>query len=506
MSSSKSWITAAVVLSIILASGPTLALNPQDDVLLKQAVGNLEQENYEEALEELTQTWQKGPQTPEKAFYLGLAYRRMLNYPKAREFLEQALKLKPKFPEAESLLADTLMALDKPELAIPYLKDLESIGYQPGPTALLLGTAAFKQKRNSEALDYFRKAQEDPAVAQEAKLQMSLVLAADNRLKEARKTLEEVMAVAPQTETGSFAQRYASLLDRRLKDIRPFRFFASVGFDYDSNVTLQPGDPTAAQQVSGRGDSVYNQTAAMEYSLFPGRPFNLTAGYAYFQNFHRRLTKFDLLSHTWGLVPSYQTENSKLWLPFNYAYSDVENDKYYTAFTVNPTYLYLLTPKVGLEVGTRLARRYYWFPLSIPQDDRSGRMLGGSMGLYYFLKNQEGYLQARASYEHDFTSGSNWSSNSYRLFLMALYPVTPKFKVSTFVDLILQPYNHYFYDGVTYGPKRHDKILIYGAQATYDIYKGLEFNVHYYYVRDDSNTAIYDYDRHIVGCQLGYRY
>jgi hypothetical protein len=38
---------------------------------MQEAVRNLEQENYDEALALLTQVWQKGTRTPEKAFLLG---------------------------------------------------------------------------------------------------------------------------------------------------------------------------------------------------------------------------------------------------------------------------------------------------------------------------------------------------------------------------------------------------------------------------------------------------
>jgi tetratricopeptide (TPR) repeat protein len=499
-------ILMAVLCGVILTSSPTRAISPFDDVLVQQAVKNLGQENYEEALEELTQAWEKGTRSPDKAYYLGVTYRRLLNYAKAREFLEQAVQMKPNYPEARHLLADTLLALDKPDQAMVQLKELEKSGYQPGQTAFLLGMAAMKQKRSKEALAYFRQAQADPAVAQEAKVQESLVLASLNRLKESQKTLKEAISLAPQSDMAGFAQRYAATLDRRLEDYRPFHFAASVGVDYDSNVTLQPGGASGASQVSGKGDVVYTQTAAMEYNFFPTGPFGLLSQYAYFQNFHPRITNYDVLSHTLGLVPMYQFQNGKLWMPVNYNYTDVQNDKYYTGFSTTPTYLYLLNPTWGLEVGGRAARKYYWFPISFPQDDRTAKNLGGSMGVYYFLKNQEGFLQARLSYEHDFAGGSNWDSSTYRLFLSALYPVTSRLKVSTFLDLMLQPFDHQFFNGAIYTPKRRDHTLIYGAQATYTIYRGLEFNVHYYLTRDDSNTPIYDYVRHIVGCQLGYHY
>jgi tetratricopeptide (TPR) repeat protein len=501
-----------VLLAALLAPRPALGVTPYDDVLVQKARKDLEQENYEEAVEALTQAWQKGARTPEKAFYLGRAYRALLNYPKAREFLSAALSLKPNFPAAQLTLADTLVALDRPHEAEPLLRQLQATGFEAGQTAYLLGVIKAKEGKYAEALDLLRQAQEDPRVAQEAKFQVSLALAAQNRLNEARKTLEETIRLDTQTQTADFAQRYMGLLERRLQEVRPFHVNVSVGFDFDSNVTLQPGGPSAAQLVSRRGDVVYTHTATLEYQLFPTQPFNVLAEYSYFENFHPRITTFDVVSHSASLIPTYGTGNSRLWVPFSFNYMDVQNDKYYVGYLVTPTYLNLLTPALGLEVGGRLNRKYYW-PVGVmgptlPQDDRSAKNLGGSLGLYYFFKKQQGYLQARASYEHDFASGSNWDSSSYRLFLAALYPVAAKLKLNVFLDLLMQPFDHRFFDGNPFhlNPKRDDRALIFGVQATYNIYQGLDFNVHYYLVRDDSNIALYDYDRHIVGCQLGYRY
>jgi Tfp pilus assembly protein PilF len=442
------------------------------------------------------------------AYYLGMVHRQMLEYSKAREYLEEAVRLKPDYLEARRLLADTLIAMDKPDLALPHLQELEKAGYQPAQTAMMLGLVAAKQKRYREAVDYFQKAASDPALAQEAKLQMSLALAAQNRLREAQKALVETINLAPQSNTAGFAQRYAAVVEKRLEEFRPFYFNVYAGVDYDSNVTLQPGGAAAAQLISGKGDAAYSYGGYLEYNPFPEGPYGLIGSYAFFQNFHPRISTFDQVTHTVGLTPTYQFQNGRLWLPFTYNYTDVQSDKYYTAFVLSPTYLYLLNPKVGLELGGRLAREYYWTPISFPQDDRSGRNLGGSLGAYYFLENQPGFLQARFSYVHDFTGGTNWDNTTYRLYLSALYPVTPRLKLNPFVDMVLQPYNFRFFDVTadTYTSKRYDRILTCGLIATYAIYKGLEANLHYYFTRDASNRGLYDYRRHIVGFQLGYRY
>ena len=500
-----------VVLAGLLLGSPSMAVSPYDDVLVDQARKNLAEGNYEEALDQLTQAWQKGTRTPEKAYHLGVLYRRTLNYPKSREYLEEAVRIKPNYPEARRLLADTLLSMEKPQDALPHLQELERVGYQPGQTAYLLGMTAAKQKRFQEALDYFHKAQADPAVAADAKLQMSMALAGLNRLKEARKSLEELAIMAPTSDAAGFAQRYAAAIDKRLKETRPFRFYASTSIDFDSNVTVQPGDPSAAALVSGQGDMAYTYAGTFEYNFFANQPYSVLTQYAFSQTFHPRLTKYDTLNNTMGLIPGYQFQNGRLFLPLYYYYSDLENDKYYTAYVATPSYLYLYSPKVGLEVGGRVAQKYYWFPVGLPQDNRSAKNAGASMGIYYFLKEQEGYLQARLVYEHDFAYGSNWSNSSYRLFLLAVIPVSPRLKISSFLDFIYQPYDH---ANIAFGQfaqlvtnnKRLDKIMTYGIIGTYQVYKGLDFNVHYYFIRDNSNLALYDYHRHIVGCQLGFRY
>jgi tetratricopeptide (TPR) repeat protein len=509
-------ILGGIVFLILIVALPGLAITPYDDVLVQQAAQNLQQENYDEALAQLTEAWEKGAHTPEKAFLLGQVYRLMLNYPKAKEYLEEALRLKPGFHPAELMLADTLLALDQSKDAVPILQKVEAAGFEPGQTAFLLGIAATKEGKYSEALDYFRKAQSDPKMAQEATFQASLALAALNRVKEAQKTMQESITLNPQSQTADFAKRYMGVLAERAETLRPFHITVSAGYDYDSNISVSPSSPGEVTTISGKGGSVFTQTALMEYTVLPAGPFSVLAQYSYFQNFHPTVPGFDIMSHVLGLTPTYASKNGRFWFPLSFNYMDLQSSKYYSGFLLTPTYLHLFTEHVGLEVGAKYNRQYYVSPVFFTQDDRSGKAYGGSLGLYYFFKKQKGFLQARASLEHNSTTGSNWDSTTYRLLLAALWPITEKFKCNIFIDLMNQPFDYTFYNGATVGniagaplipqPKRQDQIMILGTQVTYELLKGLDFGVHWYYIRDNSNIALYDYNRHIVGCQFAYRY
>jgi Tfp pilus assembly protein PilF len=440
----------------------------------------------------------------------------MLNYPNAKKYLQESLRLKADYRPAQLMLADTFLAMDQPKEARPILQDLLAANYEPGQTAFLMGVAATKEGQYSEALDYFRKAEAEPKVAQDAKFQASLALAALNRVKEAKKAMEESIALNPQSQTADFAKRYMGVLSQRVEELRPFHITVSSGFDYDSNVTLAPGAGAEVAKVSGQASAVFYQNALMEYTVLPAGPFSVLTQYNYFQNFHPAVKGYDIMSHFMGLTPTYAFKSGRFWLPMSFTFMDLQSDKYYTGFLVTPTYLHMATDHLGLEVGAKFNRQYYWSPVFYPQDDRSGKMWGGNVGAYYFFKKQKGFVQARFGYWYNNTTGNNWDSSSFNLLLAALWPITDKLKYNIFLDLTHQPFDNTFYNGETVGnvagapllsqPKRRDQILMFGMQASYELVKGLEAGVHWYFIRDNSNITLYNYSRHIAGGQIAYRY
>jgi TolA-binding protein len=172
---------AGIVLALLISMGlaaplDALAVAAADQGVVAQAQQELSRQNYEEALGLLTKAWREGVRTPEAAFLLGRTYRAMLKYRDARWYLEEAVRLKPGYREAQLLLADTLVGLDQPAQAIPILKELEAAGYEPGHTAFILGLAYYKEKNYSQAAQYFHTAQQDPALAQTAKVQEAMAL------------------------------------------------------------------------------------------------------------------------------------------------------------------------------------------------------------------------------------------------------------------------------------------------------------------------------------------
>ncbi len=496
----------SVLLIGLLIALPAYALSPYDDVTVAEGLRQLQAENYDEALVNFQTAWEKGSKTADKAYYLGVAHFRLTRYPEALKFMERAIYLDPKFQEARLQLAAIYLALDKPAEALPYLEELEAAGYKPGLTAMYLGQAAAKQNQPAKAVKYYRQAAADPVLAQEANIQASLALAKQEKYSDARRALDEAISLNPTSREAGFAQRYVDAIDNRLKETRPLHIRLGASFDFDSNVTLAPGSVPNVIAPSNKSDAVFTQFGNFEYEFLPTGPYGLMASYNLFMTWHPRLAFYDVLSHTFGVTPAYRTDNGTFWLPFRYNYTDLDSNKYWTSFTLTPTYLHMLKPNLGLETTLKLTRNYYWWLQPFTQENRSSKNIGGSLGGYYFFNKQQGYLQARFSYEYYGAYGNNWASSIYGLLVSALYPVTEKFRLNPSIELIYQPFDHQWFDGATYQNKRLDEIMVLGFQALYKIHKNFDINLHYYYIKDHSTIPLYTYDRQITGLLLEYRY
>lgn len=112
-----------------------LALNPHRPgihyrlgrVLLARAQTTSSAEDTAQALREFEQELQLDPTNANAAYELGEIHRKSGERAKAREFFEIALKYYPDFEEARVGLGRVLIALGKPDLALPHLQKAVSL-------------------------------------------------------------------------------------------------------------------------------------------------------------------------------------------------------------------------------------------------------------------------------------------------------------------------------------------------------------------------------------------
>ena len=293
----------------------------------------------------------------------------------------------------------------------------------------------------------------------------------------------------------------------------PLVLDASVGIDFDSNVNLRSSkNPPANSQPDGNA-GLYRQQATVGYNLPVSRDFSVLAQYAYYQDFHFRLSPYDNLSHNLTLTPTYRFfgGSGQLVGLFNYNYMDIGSDKYKTSYSVMPTYYQMLNRRLMLEVGASFERAYYYAPITIQQDDRSAHTYGFNLGMFFFLNDsRSAYIQLRYSPLWNVTAGSNFYGAGHTFLLSGMIPATSQLSIRPYISYSYQPYFNTWINAAdptqNIYPKREDNWVTGGIQATYKIYKGFYTEAHYNFTVAASNINFYTYNRHLVGGTVGYRY
>jgi len=283
--------------------------------------------------------------------------------------------------------------------------------------------------------------------------------------------------------------------------------YGTAGWDYNSNPAQKPSG-TDGQTIPGHGGAAYTQNAKVAVRVNPQGPFDVQGTYEYYQIFNmvRPNSLYDSLMHTFTVRPTYLFGSTQLSAPFIFNMTDVDASKYSNSYVLQPTVFHRFTQEWGFELAMNLARLYVSAPVSIGEYNRSGRTIGFVSGLYYFFDANKGYIQARVGYDNFNAVGSNNDGSKILLMLNALYQPHPRIKLNPFISLGIEPYNNRYTDGISTHNARNDTILNIGAIGTVNIYKWIDFNLHYYYTKEWSNIALYAYNRHMVGGLLSFTY
>ena len=106
---------------------------------LEKGIWHYKHENYEEAVKLLKGARSKDPDSSLAAYYLGITYKHLQDYKKARPNLEAAVKLKPPIKGALIELIDLLYKLGETKEAKKWINVAEKEDIRPAQIAFLKG-------------------------------------------------------------------------------------------------------------------------------------------------------------------------------------------------------------------------------------------------------------------------------------------------------------------------------------------------------------------------------
>ncbi|MEI7672202.1 MAG: tetratricopeptide repeat protein, partial [Deltaproteobacteria bacterium] len=279
----------------------------QQPVTLEEGIRQYQLENYEEAVEVLTKVRANNRASAAAAFFLGMAYKQVMEYLKAVDNLQDAVTLTPPIKEALIELVDVLYQIDRLDDAGKWIAVAEKEGFSPARTAFLKGMILSKENNNTGAIAAFENAKQiDPALSQAAEFYIGVSYMKDRKLEKARERFQAVVQHDALSDLAAFARQYQSVLEQAIEQDRPLRLTVGILGGYDTNMVSKPMDAAVAGDITDEKAMVLSSSVRLDYVPKLDGPwlFNAQAAVASTVN-SKHTHSHDSFANSFSMAPGY---------------------------------------------------------------------------------------------------------------------------------------------------------------------------------------------------------
>jgi hypothetical protein len=291
---------------------------------------------------------------------------------------------------------------------------------------------------------------------------------------------------------GDYLDLIASGLGQENKK---FSIDVLTGFQYDSNVILDPDNPI----VPGKTKSGWRFLAAAsgKYRFIDDQKKSADAGYAFYQSLHidNNLSDFNVQQHSLSLSGRHKaSEKTRFDLRYGFTYAFVGGDKYGAIHKITPSATFGFTPQSATEFFYAFELKdYYNSGLFPANSDRSGN--NNAVGVTHTVLFP-GQTSVAISYAYDKDSADqafwSYSGNKGSVSVQGKLPFAKATASVSYYDKR--------YDGEVpgYAQIRHDGTQEYSVTLSRNIIKNINLSLSDSYTRNESTIAPFEYTRNIV--------
>ncbi len=497
------------------------------NAMLQEGIRQYQQENYEEAIVILTKVRAQEPSSSQAAFFLGMAYKQTMDYPKAAVHLQDAVSLKPGVREALVELTDTFYQLGKLEEAKKCVALAEQEGIAPARTAFLKGLILAREDRNPEAIQAFESAKAlDPSFVQPAEFQIGVSLIKDRKLDRAKATFQTAIARDPLSDLASFARQYLTLVEEQLYLTRPLRVTLSVLSGYDTNIVSKPLEAAVAADITDEKGAFLSSSARLDYVPRLDGPWLFNAQYSIASTvFSKHTHSHDSLANSLSLSPGYNFGRFALNLNGSFTNVLLRTDpdpvpapdsspgyKHYLDYvSLGPALRYFVNPTNILEVFVGYDKKSYY-------NEKLGTQSRDNDGLREYLSwiwlfKEDSFLNLRYDHVTEDADSLQWENDSHRLTANVSLPVLSTEAAKRYGPLTLQLTGSAFFqdfdNAINFGAglqTREDKVYTGSAGLAWRFWKYASFIAQYTRTDNKSNVAIFEYNRDQYAGGFEFRY
>lgn len=496
-----------LVVSLLLAGGMLPAFAATDTVNL--GIAQYKDESFEEAAATLQKAYDANDHSFDVIFYLGMSYMQMLEFDKARPYLQQAASMHPDDPVLSTYLGEAFFNLHDYAAAGQVLQEVINRGTESARAYYFLGLARYADGRYRDALPAFgHAAQRDKALQVQALYMQGMAhrQLGDGDVSEAE--FRQVVNLAPGSDEAAQAR---VMLSRPLP--RHFSLSLNLSEQYDSNVVLKPASNVAGVNVTRSRDYVSN--AAFTASI--DKPFNnqvgIVANYGFSQSLHRQLNFFDVMAHHVDSTFYMLLGKDQATLTLNLDGVGVDYRRYLLDFGVMPGFSHDFGDNQRGTFMLGYQRKVFFWPDASGSDNRDANNYqfgytytwnAPQPGLFENVLAKDGSsLSVNYTVDIEKAGGNNWSYVGHHVTLSGQYPLNDQLKLILLADQYRQLYRHI---NTYYGVRRHDNTTVLSPSLEWKLLPWASLKASYAFTRALSNIAIYDYRRSLATLSIEGRY
>ncbi|MCF6290592.1 MAG: tetratricopeptide repeat protein [Desulfobacterales bacterium] len=524
-------IAVFLFLFIFLPCGPVFSASPdprppelsiQAKKNLRAGIEQYKQENYEEAAQILEQVRVMVPASTSAAFFLGLTYKQMQDYPRAVKNLRDAVTLTPRIKEALVELVEVLYRLPEPENLVEaekWLQVAEQVKIFPAKTAFLKGLVLLKGNKSRAAITAFEKAKTlDQSLTQSAEIQIALAYVKEKNLKTARQRLKAAIVLDPQSDLAGFARRYQDVVEKRLELEKPLRTTVSLFAQYNDNLLSKPNEPERYYGIIDDASSrTFVGSLRLDYvPLLPG-PWIFSGQYAFSGSLNtEHHSTHDSVSNSFTVTPGYNFGRYSLSLMANYNYfmlrtnTDKIPKRYMSHTRIGPLFRIIVTKTQILELFSGYNHKKYYRPPVSANEDRNADGLS-AYASWIWLYKENGLVNLRYEYTDENTDGPWWTYKGHSFSASATVPLRDRLSLQLSIIYFRQNFDYPTTDfdliaGTRTDKIRKDKTFSGSVGLTWSLDKNTSLIFQYSRTRVDSNIGRNDYQRNLYNVGIEYRF
>jgi tetratricopeptide (TPR) repeat protein len=372
--------------------------------------------------------------------------------------------------------------------------------------------ASLQAEEYETALAQYRQPLELDPRLHPARLDLALTYYRQGKVEAARKEMLRIEEEALPEYVDNRLAGLQTALGKTRRGVHDFRLYLSQSIQWDSNVGLDPDDDVVTAPdggvyrfdgAAGKTDGWRSETPARvhwDYERFAEHGFQWGTEATLYNLEYLDSSPYD--SFFWKLEsgPQWRMDRWRMALPLAYGQRFYSDSRLYDLYGVSPEASYRCSRSLRINGRMKYFRKSY-------ADDKDDA-LDKSMYTYeiepaYYYNASRDYIGLTLGWKEDRAEDSRFSDDTLRISLSASHHFRQDIRGYVRYTHRFQSYPEPF-PGWASG-REEDEDSIYLSLVKH-FPTGLFIDANLYYARNDSNTALFDYDRIIGGIGMGLRF